>query len=262
MYSLNRPSKLQRQIAAFISIGAFLLLWQFSIMFTNLGNSMAGPGTILIAFIKSCFVNPIGSYTMIGHMLWSIARVMIAFIAAAVLGIVIGILMGTSKTFKAIFSPIFEIIRPIPPIAWIPLVILWFGLGELSKYFLIFLAAFCNITPNAYHGVKSVDPVLIGAARMLGANKLQIFFTIILPSSVPYIFAGLHTGLSVSWRTSVAAEMIRSNEGVGWVITNAQSIYDTTQMLIGIVAIGIIGYLLSVIMRGVESRLCAWNKNN
>ena len=160
---------------------------------------------------------------------------------------------------SALFRPIFEILRPIPPIAWIPLSIVWFGLGESSKYFLIMYSAFCAVTMNAYSGVRSVDPELIGAAKMLGANNRQVFTTIVLPSCVPQIFAGLQIAVGTSWATVVAAEMVRSSEGVGWVIIRGQDSNSTVQIIVGIVAIGIVGYILAVTMRAIESRLCKWS---
>lgn len=250
----------RHQIAAgCISILGFLLIWQFAVSFTAIGEILPGPFETLIAFFRS-WVDPIGRETMGMHILWSLSRVLTGFVVASVVGIVVGILMGVSKVFCAIIQPLYEMIRPIPPIAWIPLIVLWFGLGEFAKYVLIFIATFCNIVVNVYRGACTVDPVLIGAARMLGAGPVRIFFTVRLPSAVPYIFAGLQTAISVSWRTAMAAEMIRANEGVGWIIINAQAIYDVTQMLVGIIAIGITGFVLAAVMREVERKLCAWNK--
>ena len=179
----------------------------------------------------------------------------------AVIGVILGLGMGWSKTIEAIFSPLFRIIRPIPPIAWIPISIIWLGLGEDAKIFLIFLASFSNVTLNAWSGAKSVDPALIGAAEMLGANRVQIFFTIVLPASVPPIFAGLQVALSSSWGTVLAAEMVRSSEGLGGMIVSGMNNNDMVQILVGIVTIGIVGFFLAVIMRKVENVLCRWNKS-
>lgn len=246
-------------VAAFVSIFLFLCFWQWGVSCTDLGELIPGPLTVFVGIFET-FKNPIGKYSILGHVLFSLSRVLVGYAIAAVLGIALGVLMGWNKTIEAIFRPLYEMIRPIPPIAWIPLAILWFGLGETTKYFLIFLAAFNNITLNAYQGARTVDPVLIGASRMLGANKIQTLFTVILPASVPVIFAGLQVAVSVSWATVVAAEMVRSTEGAGWVIINAQEMNNMTQILIGIVSIGVVGYLLAITMRKVEDKLCAWNK--
>ncbi len=246
--------------AALLSIGAFLLLWHLGTNGTELGKMMPGPGKVLSSFFGT-FSRPIGRYSILGHIGWSLSRVLIGYALAAAVGISLGTFMGWNKTAAAIFNPIYQMIRPIPPIAWIPLTILWFGLGESAKYFLIFLAAFNSITLNAYEGARSVDKTLIGASKMLGANDVQTLFTIVLPSSVPAIFAGLQVAVSVAWATVVAAEMVRSTEGAGWVIINGQEMNNTTQILVGIVAIGVVGFLLAVLMRKLEEKLCRWSKS-
>ena len=251
-------SKYRKVYAAVVSILAFLVLWQLVVSFTDVGIVMVGPVDVIKLFFVS-IVKPIGHYTIQMHIVWSLSRVMAGFMLGSVLGVVLGILMGWFRPMNAIFRPLYEVIRPIPPIAWIPLSIVWFGIGEPSKYFIIFLAAFSAITMNAFAGVRSVDPELIGAARMLGANNRQVFTTIVLPSCVPHIFAGLQIAIGSSWATVVAAEMVRSSEGVGWVIIRGQDSNSTVQIMVGIVAIGIIGFALAVLMRWIEARLCAWN---
>lgn len=247
-----------KTICAAISIFVFLIVWQFVVSFTKAGLVLAGPIETLSAFFAS-IVNPLGTHTIEGHIFWSLSRVLIGFALGSFAGVVLGILMGWFKPVSAIFRPIFELLRPIPPIAWIPLSIVWFGLGEASKYFLIFYSAFCAVTMNAYSGVRSVDPELMGAAKMLGANNRQVFTSIVLPSCVPQIFAGLQIAVGTSWATVVAAEMVRSSEGVGWVIIKGQDSNSTVQILVGIVAIGIVGYVLAVAMRAIEARLCKWS---
>ena len=247
-----------KTICAAISIFVFLIIWQLVVSFTKAGLVLAGPVETLSAFFAS-IVNPLGTHTIEGHIFWSLSRVLIGFVLGSFAGVVLGILMGWFKPISAIFRPIFELLRPIPPIAWIPLSIVWFGLGEASKYFLIFYSAFCAVTMNAYSGVRSVDPELMGAAKMLGANNRQVFTSIVLPSCVPQIFAGLQIAVGTSWATVVAAEMVRSSEGVGWVIIKGQDSNSTVQILVGIVAIGIVGYVLAVVMRAIEARLCKWS---
>ncbi|MEG1756737.1 MAG: ABC transporter permease, partial [Clostridia bacterium] len=198
--------------------------------------------------------------TLFGHILTSLSRVMTGFLLAAFLGITLGLAMGWSKSTEAIVKPLFEIIRPIPPIAWISIAVIWFGLGEGAKYFIIFISGFANITINVYTGARSVDPELIGAARMLGCSDRKIFTTIVIPSSIPYIFTGLQIAISSSWAAVVAAEMVRSTDGIGWMITSGQGIGDMEQIMVGIIAIGVIGFLLATIMRGVEAKLCAWSR--
>ncbi len=247
-------------IGSIISITLFLFLWHFStIEGTDLGKLMPGPLAVFERFLRS-FYQPIGRYNIVQHVFFSLSRVIIGFGLGSFFAIVLGILMGRFNTIRNIFMPIYQIIRPIPPIAWIPLSILWFGLGETAKWFLIFLSSSNTVLLNVYEGVINVDERLIGASKMLGANKYQTMRTIIIPYSIPYIFAGLHTAISVSWATVVAAEMVRSTEGAGWVIVNAMEINNTIQVLTGIVAIGIVGYLLAIIMRKIEEVICRWNR--
>jgi ABC-type nitrate/sulfonate/bicarbonate transport system permease component len=248
----------QRIFWALVAFTTILFLWQVLVTFTFAKAMLPGPAKVFGEFIKSIYT-PIGQYTLVGHIGWSLYRVFVGFTVASVLGVMTGLAMGWSKLAKAIINPVFEWLRPIPALAWIPLAILWFGIGELTKYFIIFVGTFTNVTLNAYAGAKQVDPVLIGASRMLGAKKNQVFMRVVLPSSIPQIFAGLQLGLSTSWMSVLAAEMVRSSEGAGWIIIMGQNTGNTAQIIIGIIAIGIVGLSLATLMRGVERGLCAWN---
>ncbi len=242
-----------------VSIFAFLLIWYFGVAGSSLKVIMPGPFVVLEGFFRS-FVEPIGKHVMLSHIGYSLMRVLPAYIVGSLAGIIIGILMGWYPKVNDFVRPIFEIFRPIPPIAWIPIAIVWFGIAEGSKWFLIFLAAIMPVIQNAYAGATSVDPILIKCSKMLGASDRQIFMNVALPSSVPNIFAGLQVGLAGSWATVVAAEMIRSSEGVGWIIISSMDTNDVTQSLVGIVAIGIVGFILAIIMRKMEDIFCLWNK--
>lgn len=243
-----------------ISIGLFLLIWFVATNGTQLGEMIPGPHKVFYSLLAS-FTEPIGRHTILSHTLSSLTRVMVGFVLASIVGVILGLAMGWSRVAEAIFQPLFRIIRPIPPIAWIPISIILLGLGESAKYFLIFLAAFSNVTLNAYAGAAAVDQRLIGAAKTLGANRRQIFFTIVMPASVPQIFAGLQIAMSSSWATVLAAEMVRSSEGLGWIIVSGMNNNDMLQILTGIVAIGLVGFILAVIMRKLEDVLCRWNKS-
>jgi NitT/TauT family transport system permease protein/sulfonate transport system permease protein len=251
----------ERVICAIISVLVFLGIWHFVAVFTRVAIFLPSPVEVLRVFFVS-FVNPIGGNMIYGHALWSLSRVMAGFFIGSTLGIIAGILMGLYKPINYLIWPIFEIIRPIPPIAWIPLSILWFGLGEPAKYFLIALSSFCAVTINAYAGTSSVDEALIGAAKMLGASEKQVFTTIILPAAVPQIFAGLQIGVGSAWMTVVAAEMVRSSEGLGWLVIKGQEFNNTVQILVGILCIGIIGFALATVMREIEAKLFVWNERS
>lgn len=254
----KKSSEIQRFVCAVIAIFAFLVFWFVCTNGTDFGKLMPTPVVVLKGFLKS-FVEPIGHYTMLQHIGFSLSRVMIAYLAAAIIGNILGLAMARIKLIEAIFKPFYEIIRPIPPIAWISLAILWFGLGEMMKYFIIFLSAFSSITYTTYSGAQKVDPILVGAAKMLGASKLKIFTTVVLPASVPYVFSGLQVALGTSWATVVAAEMVRSSEGVGWIIVSGMEMNNMQQIMVGIITIGFVGLLLTTLLRKIESFLCRWN---
>ena len=243
-----------------LAIACFLSVWFFATREgTTLGKLMPNPAEVASRLMEATY-EKIGPMTIWGHMWNSMRRVLMGFCIASVSGILLGLAMGWNRTCEAIFRPIFELLRPIPPLAWISLAIVWFGLGEGGKYFIIFVSGFSNVTINVYTGAKAVDPELIGAAKMLGCSNRRIFTSIVLPSSVPYIFTGLQIAISSSWAAVVAAEMVRSTNGIGWLITAGQSIGDMGQVMVGIIVIGVVGFLLATIMRGVESKLCAWSR--
>ena len=247
-------------VCACVSIGAFLLLWAWGAAFTELGLFMPGPVEVVRA-IGAGIVGTVGKHSIMVHVGYSLMRVLAGFLIGSAVGIVCGLLMGWYPVAEAIINPIFRIIRPIPPIAWIPISIIWFGLGENAKIFLIFLASFSNTTLNSMAGAKSVDPEIVNASRMLGASERQIFTTIVLPASVPSIFAGLQVAISSSWATVLAAEMVRSSEGLGWMIVAGMNNNDMVQILSGIVMIGVVGFILALFMRKAEDVLCRWNKS-
>lgn len=256
---MKQTKKLMRILCGAASILGFLCVWQLLIVLSPvIRQLLPGPLETFASFVKS-FVRPIGKYTMPVHIGISLGRVLTGYLLACVLGITTGVLMGWFQMFRAIVKPFVDLCRPIPSIAWIPISILWFGLGERSRLFILFLASFLVIVLNSYDGARRVDLTLIGAAKMLGANDGQIFATIVLPASVPQIFAGLQNALSVAWMAVLATEMIRSTEGIGWVIVMGMNDGNTLQILVGMVAISLMGFLLAILMRGVEKRLCRWN---
>lgn len=259
MIGQGQEKKWQPPVFGGMAVIGFLLLWECASRFTNAGMFLPPASQIIQRFAKS-FVEPIGRHTMPAHIGVSLYRVLTAFSIATVSGILIGVGMGYSKLAEAIIKPIFEFIRPIPPLAWIPMSILWFGLGDASKFFIIFLGSFTFIVVNTYDGTKNVDQELLGAARMLGASERQVFFKIVLPSSVPYIFAGLQIAITAGWSAVVGAEMVRSDEGVGWLIVMGMTNGNTVQIMVGILAIGIIGFLLANGMSLLERRLLRWNR--
>ena len=166
--------------------------------------------------------------------------------------------MGWSKKVNAAVSPIFEFLRPIPPIAWIPLVILWFGTGEFSKIFLVFIGAVIPVIMNTYTGVKMVSPILLNVGRIYQASGVQSLKEIVLPAALPAIFAGVKTAVSSGWMIVLAAEMMASQSGVGFLITRGMEAYDVAMVICSMLLIGVVGYLISICLSILERRLCPW----
>ena len=258
MKKFLKSEKFESIFYGIVSFAFLLILWQTAVQLTGTIR-FPGPFTVIVRFFRSMIV-PMGPYNVFGHILWSLSRVLVGYSLAAVLGITLGLTMGWFEYVRAIFKPLFDFIRPIAPLAWIPLSILWLGIEENSKYFLIFIASFVPFTLNAYAGATKTDKQLIGAARMLGSTNNQLFFKIVLPSSVPQIFSGAQVALSNAWMTMLAAEMIRSSYGIGWVIIAGQQVNDMSQMIVGMLAIGIVGFILATGMRILERRLLIWNR--
>ena len=248
---------IQKQIAAVLSIICFMLVWKGIVMFTQVGTILPGPVETIAAFARS-IIDPIGRQTIIGHILWSLSRVMMGFVAGSLLGIVVGIAMGVNKTVYAIVNPLYQMIRPVPPIAWIPLTIVMLGIGFKAKIFIICFAAFVPCVMNAYTGVKLTNPTLIDVARACGASRMQIFIKVCVPSAIQMTFAGMQIALSASWSTLVAAEMLASSSGLGYMIQMGRLLARPDLIVLGMFIIGIIGFFLSGALTFLESRLSRW----
>ena len=192
------------------------------------------------------------------HVGISVYRVLSGVFYGAIVGIPLGLAMGLSSVARGMFDPIVEFIRPIPPLALIPLIILWFGIDEFAKIFLLFLASLFIMTIAARSGVNSVRISKVHAAYSLGATKAQILRTVILPNSLPEIFTGLRTSMGVCWGTVVAAELVAADKGIGSMIMIAKNFLQTDTVVIGIFIIGFIGFAIEIVMRKLEAHLIPW----
>jgi taurine transport system permease protein len=192
------------------------------------------------------------------HVSVSVYRVLSGVFFGAIVGIPLGFAMGLSSVARGLFDPVVEFIRPIPPLALIPLIILWFGIDEFAKIFLLALASLFIMTIAARSGVSGVNISKVHAAYSLGASKLQVLGHVILPNALPEIFTGLRTAMGVCWGTVVAAELVAADRGVGSMIMIAKNFLQTDTVVIGIIIIGLIGYAIEMIMRKLEAWLIPW----
>ena len=192
------------------------------------------------------------------HFGWSMFRVFTAFIAACVTAIPIGVAMGVSRVMRGIFDPPIEFYRPLPPLAYLPLIVIWFGIDELSKILLIYLACFAPLAMSARAGVRSVSQEQIHAAYSMGATKQQVIFHVVVPAAMPEILTAMRIAIGFGWTTLVAAEMVAANKGLGQMVLNASNFLRTDIVIMGIVVIGVVAYLFDLLMRWLERRLVPW----
>lgn len=194
------------------------------------------------------------------HIGASLFRALSGFVLGSALGIPLGLLTGYSRIGSAMVTPLLAFMRPIPPIAFIPMAVLYFGLGEVGKVVLIFFTAFNYAQLNAHAGASGVPGAYLRTARSLGLTKAQIFRQILIPAAIPQIFTGLKVAMALSWAVVVAAELVGAQRGLGFMISDAAQFFQIPVVFIGIALIGAIGLLLNLILDRVERRLVHWNK--
>ncbi|SFD88679.1 taurine transport system permease protein [Sulfitobacter brevis] len=198
------------------------------------------------------------NFTLFEHLGFSLFRVIVGFICGAIVGIPLGYAMGLSNWFRGWFDPIVEFMRPVPPLALIPLVIIWAGIGETGKIILLFLAALWIMAIAARSGVSGVNISKVHAAYSLGASKWQIMRYVIIPNSLPEIFTGARVAMGVCWGTVVAAELVAAEQGAGMMIMTASKFQNTDIVIMGIILIGVIGFGIDMLMRAAERFLVPW----
>ena len=238
-----------------------ILIWQgFSSLQVIPSYKLPSPVEIILGFKDLLIVGVPPGNLLHNHMLYSLYRVALGYAIAALLAIPLGLLMGWSPVLLRTTRPLFEVVRPIPPLAWIPIAILWFGIGIKSAAFIIFLGAFFPILLNTISGVLSIQPILLEAARTLHAKDKDIFLKVLLPGAVPSIFVGMRIGIGIGWMTLVAAEFtgVREGYGLGYMIMTARDIQRPDEILAGMLVIGVIGLLIDIGLRTTESRTIKW----
>jgi ABC-type nitrate/sulfonate/bicarbonate transport system permease component len=192
------------------------------------------------------------------HVIASLIRISAGFSLAVVFGVVIGLLMGMREWAEFLFDPIITFGYPIPKIAFYPVLLIVFGLGHLPKLLLVFLECLVPIIVGTYYGVKDVDENYVWSAQNFGASERQVFFDVMLPASMPYIFSGVRTALPIAVIVTVVTEMISSSAGIGFIITFNQASLDLERMFVGIIAAGLIGFVLDRLLARLRKRTLHW----
>lgn len=215
------------------------------------------PQTIVLKFIEVVEIGFTGT-PLIQHVGISTARVFSAFLLACAIGIPLGLAMGMNSVARGIFDPPIEFYRPIPPLAYLPLMIIWFGIGETSKVLLIFLSVFAPVALGARAGVRSATIEQIHAAYSFGASRWQVLSQIIFPAAMPEILTAMRIGIGFGWTTLVAAEMVAATNGLGYMVLSASQFLQTPTVIMGIIIIAAIAYAFDMLMRYVEYLLVPW----
>jgi len=198
--------------------------------------------------------------TLLDHVSRSLLLIVSGFAAAILIGVPLGLLMGWNRRAEALISPIFSLIRPIPPLAWIPLAILWLGLGDAAKILVIWFAAFVPSVINAYTGIRTLDKTMIEAAQMLATPPVRMTFEVLLPAASPMIFTGLRLSLQAAWTTLVAAELVGALYGLGRVLNVAQQDLYPGMILVGMAAVSIGGWATTYVLARFERWSLQWNR--
>lgn len=213
------------------------------------------------AFIDTLIHGYKGS-TLLQHLGTSMWRLLVAYLLVVVTAVPIGLLSGYNGKVRAVLEPIIEFYRPLPPLAYYTILVLWMGIGESSKLTLLYLAGFAPVYINCVAGVTRIRQDYIRGAQTLGANKRQIFFYVIFPAALPDIFTGLRTALGVEYTTLVAAEMVAATAGIGWMVLDASNYLRSDVVFMGVIIMGITGILLDRIIQLIEKKVVHWKGKN
>ncbi len=245
--------RILKKILPFLAI---ILIWQF-LVHLKLVNEyiLPAPVNIFQAFIRLA-----KSGELFIDLLESVKRVLVGFLIASFFGVILGTISGYIRKISDVLTPLCEFLRPIPPIAWIPIAILWFGLGDRPAYFIVFVGAFFPIFVNSYWGIRESKIMHLNVARNFGASRFVILTDVLLPGSLPRILYGLRIGLGLGWTSVISAELVGAQSGLGYMIQLNRIMLKTENIIAGMIAIGIAGLAMNYLMLILERKLTFWNQ--
>ncbi|MDF1494138.1 ABC transporter permease [Caproiciproducens sp. CPB-2] len=242
-------------VLPFVSVALLLILW-FAASSAE-GSNFPSPKDIADRF--TLFLQkPIKNLSLMGHIWASLQRVFIALGVSWLIGISFGVLIGWNKKANALLGPMFTAFRSVPPLAWVPLVTMWFGTGEFPKILIVFVGALMPVVVNTEAGIANVQKLYLDVGSIFNANQRQMLFEIAIPSSLDAIFAGIRTSTSAGWMVVLAAEMLGGKSGVGFLITRGMDSGDYSLCLLSMICIGLVGALLAVIIQVLERIILPW----
>jgi ABC-type nitrate/sulfonate/bicarbonate transport system permease component len=238
-----------------IGLGSFLVLWSAVALSGLASRTFLPTPWDVVARFAELLGNPFAGHTLAQHLLSSLHRFALGFGLAVLVGIPLGLLMAWFRWIDRLVTPVFEAVRFVAPIAWVPFAALWFGTGIGGPVLIIFTGAFPPVLINTHRGARLIDRKYIEAARMLGASHWRAMTEVLLPAAVPSIVAGLRISAGLGWQSLVGAELIVASSGVGYLMVKGQAAVSTTTVMTGMVAIGVVGLLIDVALRRVQQAI-------
>lgn len=242
-----------------LALVGVLLAWHLlTAMFGVISPARFPPPLEVALATRQVAIDGYANAMLVDHVLRSVALVAIGFVVASAFGVVLGLAMGASRTVEAIANPIFLLLRPIPPLAWIPLAIVWLGLGDAAKMMVIFMAAFVPSVINSYTGVRLIDKPIFEAAAMLDVRGLRYWREVLIPGALPSIFTGLRLSLQASWTTLVAAELVGAVAGLGTILNQASQDIYPAMIVVGMIGVALCGWVMTQGLGWLERRAMPW----
>lgn len=243
----------------FVSSVLFISIWHYVAKEQILGKSLATPYAVVLELIRLTKTELAGK-TLFGHAWASTQRILIGFTLASLVAIPLGLFMALNRTVNAIVKPVFDLFKPMPPIAWISIAILWFGIGEGSKIFIIVIGTFVPCLLNSYNGIRLIEPELYDVVRSLGGSRRDEILQVSFPAAFPSIFAGLQISLSIAWTCVLAAELVSARSGLGWIIIQGMKLTKPELVIGGMLIIALVAWLTTLLVGGLERLLCPWKR--
>lgn len=243
-----------------VSILGFFALWHWAAVSNIFGTSALASPLQVVVGLQDLAANKLAGMTLWQHIWVSTSRVLIGFIIAVAIGLPMGLAMAFSPTTRAIVKPLFDMFKPMPPLAWISVAILWFGIGEAPKIFIIVIGSFVPVVLNSFSSVQLIEPELYDVVRTMGGSRWVEIRRVCIPGALPAITAGLQIAMSSAWTSVVAAELVNARSGLGFIITQGMKLSDPAMIIGGMVVITIISLIFTQGMEFLSGRLCPWQR--
>jgi taurine transport system permease protein len=256
--SVGQLQRFKYPVISGVAVTFVLVLWQLSGSLKWVDPLLLPPPSEILAAATDLLANGYRQTPLWEHFLTSVGRAVLAFSVAILIGIPLGLGMGLSPALAAALNPFVQFLRPLPKIALIPLVIVWFGIGEGAKFFLIFISSFLSIVVGAAAAALAVSQARLRAAQTLGASRRQLLTYVVLPNALPELFTSVRLSVGIGWTSLIAAEMVAANSGLGWMVINAGSYLRTDVVLLGIVLLGLAGYSFDWTLVQLQHRYAPW----